>query len=236
VAGLSWLHFPGRSFERRTRFRSTAVSQVSDTQKASSRAYWLKTLHQWHWISSALCLVGMLLFAFTGITLNHAADIGAEPKVQQIVLQLPQALQAALMPKDEEPESASLPLDVRRWLAQSLAVDLPDAAAEWSPEEIYLSLPRPGGDAWLRIERESGSVEYERTDRGWVSYFNDLHKGRHTGVAWKWFLDIFSVACLVFCITGLFILKFHATSRPSTWPMVGMGLVAPLLLVILFVH
>ncbi|NTV11206.1 MAG: hypothetical protein HGA47_10590, partial [Zoogloea sp.] len=25
------------------------------------RAGWLKTLHQWHWISSALCLLGMLL-------------------------------------------------------------------------------------------------------------------------------------------------------------------------------
>ena len=30
------------------------------------RAYWLKTLHQWHWISSAICLLGMLLFAVTG--------------------------------------------------------------------------------------------------------------------------------------------------------------------------
>ncbi|NIV36045.1 MAG: hypothetical protein GWN58_43325, partial [Anaerolineae bacterium] len=33
---------------------------------------WLGTLRQWHWISSALCLVGMLLFSVTGITLNHA--------------------------------------------------------------------------------------------------------------------------------------------------------------------
>ena len=203
---------------------------------ASQRAYWLKTLHQWHWISSALCLIGMLLFAFTGITLNHAADIAAQPQVQQKVVQLPADLQATLAPQDDEPDNAALPPAVRQWLTDALSVALPDTAAEWSPEEVYLSLPRPGGDAWLRIERETGSVEYERTDRGWVSYLNDLHKGRHTGVAWKWFLDIFSVACLVFCITGLFILKFHAANRPTTWPMVGMGLVAPLLLVILFVH
>nr|MBP6216900.1 PepSY-associated TM helix domain-containing protein [Luteimonas sp.] len=26
------------------------------------RGFWLRTLHQWHWISSAVCLVGMLLF------------------------------------------------------------------------------------------------------------------------------------------------------------------------------
>lgn len=45
------------------------------------RSFWLKQLHQWHWISAALSLVGMLLFAITGITLNHAGQIEAEPKV-----------------------------------------------------------------------------------------------------------------------------------------------------------
>lgn len=178
----------------------------------------------------------MLLFAFTGITLNHAADIAAQPKVQQREVQLPETLRGVLVAKEGEPQNAVLPSDVHRWLSTSLEVALPDVAAEWSPEEIYLSLPRPGGDAWLRIARDSGLVEYERTDRGWISYLNDLHKGRHAGVAWKWFLDIFSVACLVFCITGLFILKFHAANRPTTWPMVGMGLVVPLLLAILFIH
>ncbi len=81
-----------------------------------------------------------------------------------------------------------------------------------------------------------GEVEYERTDRGWISYLNDLHKGRHTGAAWSWFIDIFAAAALVFSITGLFILKMHAGNRPFTWPMVGMGLVIPVLLALLFIH
>ncbi|HSX91709.1 MAG TPA: PepSY-associated TM helix domain-containing protein [Hydrogenophaga sp.] len=217
--------------------RSDALPKPpSAAPAASKRAYWLKTLHQWHWISSALCLIGMLLFAFTGITLNHAADIPATPVVQSKTLELPAELKAALAVKDDEPDHAALPPELRAWLDRELGLSLPGTEAEWSPEEIYLSLPRPGGDAWLRIERDSGAVEYERTDRGWISYFNDLHKGRHTGIAWKWFLDVFSVACLVFCITGLFILKFHASARPTTWPMVGAGLVVPLLLVILFIH
>lgn len=42
---------------------------------------WLGTLRQWHWISSALCLVGMLLFSVTGITLNHAGQIESKPQV-----------------------------------------------------------------------------------------------------------------------------------------------------------
>jgi hypothetical protein len=212
------------------------VTTSPAAKAAPSRAYWLKTLHQWHWISSALCLIGMLLFAFTGITLNHAADIPATPEVRSLTAELPPALRESLSAKADEPDDAPLPAEVLAWIDERLELRLPATAAEWSEDEIYLSLPRPGGDAWLRIERDSGAVEYERTDRGWISYLNDLHKGRHTGLAWKWFLDIFSVACLVFCITGLFILKFHANARPTTWPMVGAGLVIPLLLVILFIH
>jgi len=115
-------------------------------------------------------------------------------------------------------------------------VDVGPQPGEWSPEELYVSLPRPGGDAWLRVDLASGKVEYEKTDRGWVSYFNDLHKGRNTGTAWSWFIDIFAVACLVFCITGLFLLQLHAGNRPVTWPLVGLGLVAPLVLAIIFIH
>ena len=56
-----------------------------------------------------------------------------------------------------------------------------DARPSGREDEVYLSLPRPGGDAWLRLNLADGEIEYERTDRGWLSYFNDLHKGRHTG-------------------------------------------------------
>ena len=86
------------------------------------------------------------------------------------------------------------------------------------------------------LDRETGAVEYERTRRGWISYFNDLHKGRNAGPAWGWFLDIFAVACLVFCITGLFLLYLHGRQRRMTWPMVGLGLLVPLLIALLFIH
>jgi hypothetical protein len=121
-------------------------------------------------------------------------------------------------------------------MKDALAIDVGARSAEWSPEEVYVALPRPGGDAWLRIDRASGAVEYERTDRGWISYLNDLHKGRNTGSVWSWFIDIFAASCLIFAITGLFILKMHAGNRPTTWPIVGLGVLVPFLLAILFIH
>lgn len=202
------------------------------------RAYWLKTLHEWHWISSAVCLIGLLLFAITGFTLNHARQIEARPAVMARQDTVDAGLRTLLQARAAQVGKgrAALPPDLQRWLRDRWAVDTAGQDAEWSEDEIYLSLPRPGGDAWLRVGLGDGAAEYERTDRGWLSYFNDLHKGRHTGIAWSWFIDIFAAGTLVFSLTGLFILKMHAARRPSTWPMVGLGLVIPVLLALLFIH
>lgn len=211
---------------------SRLQSGISDQQQR--RGFWLRTLHQWHWISSALCLVGMLLFAVTGITLNHAARIEGRPQISHQKFTLPTPLLASLARREDG--NAPLPEAVADWLGERLDVAVAHKDAEWSPDEVYLSLPGPGKDAWLSIQRSDGAVEYERTGRGWISYFNDLHKGRHAGPAWGWFIDVFAIACVVFTVTGLFLLHLHARQRRMTWPYVGLGLLVPLLLALLFIH
>jgi hypothetical protein len=196
------------------------------------RAWWLKTLHQWHWISSALCLAGMLLFAITGITLNHAAQIESKAAVASATAQLPAELQATLAALQEGP----LPREIRNFLANDLDMPIDARDAEWSDDEIYLALPRPGGDGWIAIDRATGAVEAESSDRGWISYFNDLHKGRNAGAGWGWFLDVFALACVVFCVTGFVLLQMHARQRAMTWPMVGAGLLIPCLIALLLIH
>ncbi|MCC7271584.1 MAG: PepSY-associated TM helix domain-containing protein [Alphaproteobacteria bacterium] len=206
------------------------------TSDRSRRNFWLKHLHRWHWISAAACLVGMLLFAATGITLNHAGGIEGAPIVTVTDARLPAPLLSRLAAEPPPDDRSPLPAFLADWLATALAVSAEGRAAEWSADEIYLSLPRPGGDGWMTIDRDDGTVRLEVTDRGWISWLNDLHKGRNAGPAWSAFIDVFAVACLVFCVTGLFLLQLHAGGRPATWPLVGLGLVAPLLLALLFVH
>jgi len=199
------------------------------------RSFWLKQLHQWHWISAALSLIGMLLFAITGITLNHAGQIEAEPKVVSRKATLPPDLLAVLA-KGPEEGKRPLPIQLEPFLDEAVGADVAGREGEWSADEVYVALARPGGDAWVSIDRETGAVEHEKTTRGAISLLNDLHKGRNTGKAWSWFIDIFAAACVIFTVTGLILLQFHARARPLTWPLVGLGLVAPVLLVILFVH
>lgn len=190
---------------------------------------------QWHWISSAVCLMGMLLFTVTGITLNHPSEITVEPEVTTLSAEIPPEMLTALseLPTDGD---SPLPTDLAGWLSSQFGKSIGLRPAEWSEDEIYVSMQGPGSDAWLAIDRTSGFVEYEHTNRGWISYFNDLHKGRNTGVAWKWFIDVFAVATLIFCITGLFLLYFHARHRRMTWPLVTLGLIVPLMLAMLLIH
>jgi hypothetical protein len=192
-------------------------------------------MYRWHWISAGICLVAMLMFSITGITLNHSSQISATPVVSTRDAQLPAPLLARIA-RAAQTEKAPLPPAVADWIESSIRVDDRGRDAEWSDDEVYLSLPRPGGDAWLSIDRKSGAVHYERTERGWISYLNDLHKGRNAGPIWSAFIDVFAGACVLFAGTGLYLLKTHAPRRPSTWPLVALGLMLPVVLLILFVH
>lgn len=196
------------------------------------KAFWLKQLHQWHWITSALCLISLLLFSITGITLNHASAISADPAIREQVASLP----APLLEELGLHQAGALPVAVRNWLDREMQIRVGDKAAEWSAGEVYLALPRPGGDAWLAIDLDDGAVLAEQTDRGWIAFFNDLHKGRHTGIAWSWFIDIFAVGSLLFALTGLGLMMLHAKRRPATWPVTLAGLVLPWLLIVVFMH
>ncbi len=200
------------------------------------RVFWLKQLREWHWISSAICLVGLVMFSITGITLNHAGQIDAKPVTETRRAALPAPLLATLATAPQEAREAPLPPAVTRWAKDALSVSLEGRTGDWSPDELYVALPRPGGDALLTIDRATGEAEYSKTTRGWVSFLNDLHKGRNTGPAWSWFIDLFAVACLVFAVTGLLLLYLLSRTRKLTWPLVAAGLVIPALVAVLFLH
>ena len=211
-----------------------APSTTRPAIRKSRKSFWLKQLHMWHWMSSAISLIGLLLFAITGFTLNHAADIEGAPIVAEKTAQMPAQLLNRLG-FDPAGGKGALPKPVAAWVEEHFPVKA-SGEAEWSVDEIYLPAPRPGGDAWVAIDRATGQATGEITDRGWISYLNDLHKGRNSGTEWSLFIDIFAFACLIFAITGLFLLWLHSAKRKSTWPLVGAGVAIPAAIAILFIH
>lgn len=193
-----------------------------------------RTTHLLHWISAAVCFSALALFTITGITLNHAGSIGGQPVVTTHAADVPPTLRGALGPAASNEDA--VPSDLARWIRAEFGVAVDDATVEWSDEELYLSAPGPGRDAWVSIDRATGAAKSESTDRGWIAYLNDLHKGRNTGLAWRVFIDVVAAAVLFFSLTGLVLLQIQARQRPSTWPLVIGGTVCALVLTIFFVH
>lgn len=195
--------------------------------------FWRIQLRQWHWISSAICLAGLLLFAVTGYTLNHAADFEAEPKTVRVEKVLDDATLVAL---ERARDKAPLPGAVAAAIKTHSGVDVGKRPADVSDDEIFVDLAGPGVGSSVTIIPETGELIYERTTRGTIAILNDLHKGRHTGVVWSWFIDILALACVIFSVTGLGLLWVYSKNRAVTWPLVVGGLALPVILFLLFVH
>jgi hypothetical protein len=192
-----------------------------------------RTTHLLHWISAAVCFTALALFTITGITLNHASSIGGQPRVTTHAAEVPADLRATLAPGAD---TAGVAPPLAGWIEDQFGIAVDDASVEWSEEELYLSAPAPGRDAWVSVDRASGAAKSESTDRGWLAYFNDLHKGRNTGLVWRIFIDVVAAAVLFFSLTGLVLLQIQARQRRSTWPLVIGGTVLALILMIFFIH
>lgn len=200
----------------------------------SQRSWWIRQVRSWHWVSAALTLVAMLFFAVTGITLNHAGSIPATPVVTEYQGQLPASVLKAL-PKAPAAD-APLPASVAKAVRAEVGLDAGGVPAEWSADEVYVALPRPGGDAWVSIDPTSGAITAELTRRGLVSFFNDLHKGRNSGPWWGWFIDAVGVVCVVFTLSGLLLLQIHSSYRRHTWTIVLAGVAVPAIILVVFLH
>jgi uncharacterized protein len=195
--------------------------------------FWRTQLRQWHWISSALCLIGVLLFSATGFTLNHAAQIEAKPVTVRVEKDLtPEMLADLPLIKDKQEVPARL-LGPIKTLS---GIDVTGFPADVSDEEIYIDMQGPGVAAFMSIDRADGHLSYERTERGVIAVLNDLHKGRHSGPVWSLFIDVLAIACVIFSLTGFGLLWIYAKGRRITWPLLGAGLLLPFIIFLLFVH
>lgn len=111
--------------------------------KGTARSFWIKQFYVWHWVSGAFALAAMIFFAGTGITLNHAANFSAKPRVTRTQTKLPAHLLAKIATDTGGAEKARqvVPVEVRDWLRTELDSDPGARKVEWTADEIYIDLP-----------------------------------------------------------------------------------------------
>ncbi len=82
-------------------------------------------------------------------------------------------------------------------------------------DECEVTFQGPGYAATARINRDSGDYAIDVTANDFVTVINDLHKGRHTGQAWSWVIDISAIIGTLVAVSG-FILIFFLRLRRQT--------------------
>ncbi len=212
------------------------MKAVQATSPAKARfSKWMRLVHIY---SSMLVLVLLLFFAATGITLNHPdwqSALGASSAQQQ--LQLPDALQQ-LEWTDDALQQATQAGKIADWLRQQHQVEGAVFNFSFEPDEQLLELDfkRPAGYSNAVIELDSGQVELSTEFAGTLALFNDLHKGRYAGTSWKWLIDVTAVACLLFGLTGFYLLWRQPSRRRSGVNTAIAGLIVLLLAYLAALH
>ena len=161
-----------------------------------------------HIYVSMTVLVVFVFFALTGITLNHPDwQLQAGKHSDSRQLQLPAAL-AGLEFSADQLQQAAQAKQIADWLRAEHQVQGAVFAFSYDPDEQLLELDfkQPAGFANAQIALDSGAVELTAEFGGYLALLNDLHKGRYAGTAWKWLIDVVAVACLVFALSGFYLL------------------------------
>ena len=101
--------------------------------------------------------------------------------------------------------------------------------------ELSLTFNGPGYSADSFIDRENGKYEITITRFGTIAVLNDLHKGRDSGEAWGWIIDISAVLMTLVSISGIILICFIKKKRLSGFIIAAAGTFACYLIWKMFV-
>ena len=72
-----------------------------------------------------------------------------------------------------------------------------------SDDEYSIAFASPGMDWTATVTKETGKTVLKRTVPNLVAVINDLHRGRSSGRAWGWVIDLSAGLIVLACITGV---------------------------------
>jgi hypothetical protein len=172
------------------------------------------------WLHIYLSMVSfaiLFFFAVTGITLNHQDWFSGSVRTVQVHGKVdPKWVKTA------DAKSVSR-LELVEFLRSKHGVKSALSDFRVDDAQVAVSFKGPGYSADAFVERESGSYELTETRQGLAAVLNDLHKGRDTGKAWAWIIDISAVLMTLVSITGLVLIFFLQKRRLSGLLAVGIG-------------
>jgi hypothetical protein len=165
-----------------------------------------------------------LLFAVTGLTLNHQDFGWSEPRLVTSSITIDENLVS-------NPDQAALETLIR----EKLRLRSPATDYHEDPDEIQITFAAPGKRTVVTINRADGSGTVEMEQRGFLAKLDDLHKGSDTGRVWYWTIDIAALFLVVSSLTGMVTLLALRTRRRGGFLVGALGILMVIMLYVIWV-
>ncbi len=158
---------------------------------------WSRVIHIY--LSVGLLLV-LVFFSVTGITLNHASSVTADPTTETRMQEsLPE------LPLNDLGLIANSP-ELEQFLRDAAGIRLERASMSQDEDLLIIDYKAPGKAVYVEIDQLSEKVLIQTTDFGTIAMLNDLHKARDTDAILYWFIDVSAVFLVLFSLAGLVLL------------------------------
>ena len=185
-----------------------AARAMTSTTSRRVLPQWIRSLHIW---LSMLGFGATLLFAVTGVTLNHAEWFErAEPVVTTAEGQLPEVASAAEVDRLEVAEALRASHRIRGRVSEFEVTD----------ERCEVTFRNAGYAAVASVDRATGAYTLTEERRGVIAILDDLHRGEHCGAWWSTLVDVAAVLLVLMSVTGMW-LMLYLTKRLRTGMILG---------------
>jgi hypothetical protein len=187
------------------------VREKTATRAASfDKGAFFRLSRMLHAYLSAFAFLALFFFSATGILLNHPEWFEAyQPAEHKIAFALaPAELAAAKASKDRGRALAA---------AAARHASLPGAyaSADIDGGQALVRMEGPKGSADLTIDLATGKAEGRVTRPNMMAIIQDLHRGKNSGIAWRWVIDLSAWLVLGLSLIG-YVLFFSLRFRLKT--------------------
>jgi len=166
----------------------------------------------------------VLLFAMTGLTLNHE-DFGlSQPRLTKSTIAIP---------PDVLDHSDQAALGQR--LRDALGVRSPMTDYHEDPDQIQVTFAAPGHRTVVTVDRARRTGEVETETRGLFGRLGDLHKGFDSGRTWSWVIDLTAILLTLSAVTGMATIVALRARRRGGFIIAGLGVASMIALYLIWV-